>query len=121
MKIGDYVRYKYSFTNNGVIDCVGIDKITKINEFNAYYLSNMKYDNLYITDYFVIKSNPDILKIIEPNDYVNGELIEDIEDDVLLTKAITSAGIDGRYIYREDIKTIVTKEQFEKIEYKVGE
>lgn len=115
MKIGDYVR-----TKRGLI-C----RIININEFRE---PCMKYgietsylkDIMFIGDEGVLKSSPNIIDLIEVGDYVNGHkvvkknkctlYIEDyIDEDSYL------------YISRDNIKSIVTKEQFERMEYKVVE
>ena len=53
--------------------------------------------------------------------YVNGKLVEYIFDKTnYADKSIKLKGsVD--YWYNEDIKSIVTKEQFESMKYKVGE
>ena len=127
MKVGDYVR-----TNNGLIF-----KIIGGNEDN--WQLDIGYDKLeYIEDtwlelykyndnggWFIhnnCKSSPNIIDLIEVGDYVNGH------------KVIYTAGEKHKLVYVEyvnmdkllevksyPIKSIVTKEQFESMEYKVGD
>ena len=79
----------------------------------------------------IIKSSPNIIDLIEVGDYVNGEKVcylkGDINDsevankeDALYTEYNGEYG--EWYGYAEDkIETIVTKEQFEAIQYRIGE
>jgi len=63
----------------------------------------------------IIKSSPNIIDLIEVGDYVNGEKVTSIQDNWL--------GFGNYDYYRQEyeIKSIVTKEQFESMEYKVGD
>ena len=65
------------------------------------------------------KHSNNIIDLIEVGDYVNGKLVEDIFDKTnYADKSIKLKG-SGDYWYNEHIKSIVTKEQFESMEYKV--
>lgn len=110
LEVGLYVRSK-----NGAIA-----KIEQIVDNEIHF--NIKpifsdgeqfgYNWLYIKD--VVKASYNIIDLIEKNDFVNNRRVTDKI---------------GKYIYLEDeirvsnkqIKSIVTKEQFEQIQYKVGE
>ena len=107
MKVGDYLR-----THDG-----RIDKIVDIkNDF--IYIENSDYG--YREKY--LKSSPDIIDLIEVGDYVNGSYIYSVVEEnkntgqprVLFTEEY---GVLGN----GDIKSIVTKEQFSCMEYKIGE
>lgn len=119
LEVGIYVRTKWGY----------ICKITNINDFRE---PTMKYgveasylkDVMFIGDDDISKTSHNIIKLIEVGDYVNGHKIVDTNskngDKVFY--------FDGEYysdilVYFEekDIKSIVTKEQFSSIEYKVGE
>ena len=94
--------------------------------------------DVYIFDEFFeyskdeIKSSPRIIKLVQQGDYVNGYKVFNIETSYILDKNNNRIGekisldigndMYGSTIYIEekDIKTIVTKEQFESMEYKVG-
>ena len=117
MKVGDYVRYVDVFNNT--------IKIRKINEIippdklikkDVYFFNNkecsLKED--------IIKSSPNIIDLIEVGDIITtnnlcGEITK-IDSDKIYTTCY-----DGEYCSAEDIKSIVTKEQFEAMQYKVGE
>ena len=106
MKVGEYVR-----TNDR-----GIRRIGKIID-DIFYID--EEDNLHQKGN-LIKSSPNIIDLIEVGDYVNGVIVEEIKNGELRT----SSYYDG-YICNlcdeEDIKSIVTREQFESMEYKVGD
>lgn len=119
MKIGDYAR-----TDTGIIQKIG--KIYEQNETNdthiqlnragtgksVFILDNGK--ELSYSKGEVIKSSPKIIDLIEVGDYVNGRIVEWIGDNF-----VAFGKLD--YAYEKDIKSIVTKQCFESMEYKVGE
>ena len=113
MKVGDYVR-----TKRGIIGKIKlIDNQTELEDL--YLVKRQWY---YKEDF--IKSSPNIKSVIEEDDFVNGKRVnrvipEDICGDELLD--YQHIFVDNKEIYEEDIKSIVTKEQFESMEYKVGE
>lgn len=65
----------------------------------------------------IVNADYDILKLIRVGDYVNGYEVYKI----FLTDAVLVKNKDYPLICRSEIKSIVTKEQFEQIQYKVGE
>ena len=127
MKVGDYVRTKKR--------CFQFQQIAKITNMvkdsgynNQYYIT---LDHNLLPDYEftiyeedIIKSSPNIIDLIEAGDYVNGIYIEEnngkyletLEDDYDNSRL---GHIEFIKIYPNDIKSIVTKEQFESMEYKV--
>jgi hypothetical protein len=106
MKVGDYVR-----TNE-----FGIQKVKWFD--NEEPILENGFTALQSSGY---KSSPNIIDLIEVGDYVNGKLVEDIFDKTnYADKSIKLKG-SGDYWYNEHIKSIVTKEQFESMEYKVKE
>ena len=76
------------------------------------------YDDCMLEEYEIeeLTTEPsfDITDVIKPGDYVNGVEIE-YADHGFVTDC------EGRAITRDHIKTILTKEQFEMMVYKVGE
>lgn len=124
MKVNDYVR-----TDKGLIG-----KVIKKEEYDTHTI--LEYEGQYCkrvlsttgTDSEIIKSSPNIIDLIEVGDYVNGckiiELSTNIDGKVLyLETDITE--FDNVYacghinIYENDIKSIVTKEMFSSVEYRV--
>ena len=71
----------------------------------------------------IIKHSPNIIDIIEVGDYVNGHLVIAVDREKLEVSIENCMyGSDYEEINGNiDIKTIVTKEQFESIKYTVGE
>ena len=111
MNVGDYVRTKDGY-------------ISKIKELGI----NIYTDAGCWSEDYVIKSSPNIIDLIEVGDYVNGRKVYQVgynfQDCLVLKMSINKDGTANDYedfIYEEDIKSIVTKEQFESMEYKVGD
>ncbi len=68
---------------------------------------------LYLKDEDIVKHSKNIIDIIEVGDYVNGDLVTEVYDEMVEC-------LDGEVEYWEnEIKTIVTHEQFASVEYKV--
>lgn len=129
MKVGDYVRFKTlsrEIKIGKVIEIVEPDK-ESMKKYCVYDLDN----NEATVDDYVIKSSPNIIDLIEVGDYVNGERIKALkgdierhkinnEDDVVYTEYIND--YDEWCGYEEDeIKSIVTHEQFSQMEYRIEE
>ena len=114
MKIGDYVR-----TKSGIIT-----QIEDIWENERIFFKDM-IDQEYFTsttiyassfDKYIYKSSPNIIDLIEAGDYVNGEKVVDKFDYLLAFED----GQDGNWYIRDDeIKSILTKEQFSNMEYEI--
>ena len=108
MKVGDYVRfYNRSWAEIGKI----------VGEAEDSHLKIVKCkDGYYDLDNF-IKSSPNIIDLIEIGDYVNGYKVDAIGDKYV----IFYDGDGDIEVFDANIKSIVTHEQFESMEYKVGE
>ena len=116
LKKGMYVRYKYYYK----------EKIGKLYDINFS-------KDLFITDNLVVLTNEDVVKeseilkasnslmdLIEIGDYVNGYLVDDIEHyDSKTYLNLHFNELEWRPIYIEDIKNIVTKQQFDAEKYVV--
>lgn len=123
MKVGDYVKTRVGY----------IGEIININEFRE---PSMKYgidfqgadDIIFIGDEHIVKSSPNIIDLIEVGDYVNGYLVYEIKENCVMvgykcfkTEFDNEEDFLYQTIYANDIKSIVTKELFKKMEYKVGD
>ncbi len=126
MKLGDlqegmYIRYIPAFREY----TQKISKILKIENRildMVYYLDNVKNGKEYVSSsYFddVLKASHNIIDLIEVGDYVNGKLVTDIQihccdgiDEEDGSKCLFFKN-EVYGIYNQDIKTILTKEQFE--------
>lgn len=114
MKVGDYIR-----TDEG------IRKI--IREYDIYYELDRSLHYMYPeghdlnkedVDDIVLKSSPNIIDLIEVGDYVNGWKVTQITNSYV---EICWGRDSDEFIKPENIKTILTKEQFSQMEYKIGE
>lgn len=115
VNVGDYVRYKYSSKNNGLCDCVGIGKIIRISEYNTYHLDTLKPDNLFISEDFIIdKPQKNPIYLIKVKDYIDGHEVYKVTPSCIFTRG-------GINYHKKDssIRSIVTKEQFSSMEYKL--
>ncbi|MBR5227493.1 MAG: hypothetical protein IKV94_02535 [Clostridia bacterium] len=116
IKVGDYVRTKNK----------GIKKILDIGEYlgMTQYLINENGD--YIIDNSIIKSSPNIIDLIEEDDYVNGFKVSFVDEEPVMGKFVqcdyaVQYGSTNHYkFYEKDIKSIVTKQQFSQMEYKIS-
>ena len=124
MKVGEYVRIINTLEE--YVEITKVKKIfpTPINE--EHILDYRGYE--YNCDE-IIKSSPNIIDLIEIGDYVNGSRVEEIEEYngekylYLEEMEYSNANQDYINVYckQEYIKSIVTKEQFSQIEYRIGE
>lgn len=119
LRVNDYVRIKGGY----------ICKIVNVNEFRepdltygveASYLNDIRF----VGDTVIEKSSPNIIDLIEVGDYVNGKRINFIHKDIYDGEEwVADKGLENeatsQILLEEDIKSIVTKEQFEEMEYKI--
>ena len=108
IEVNEYVR-----TKDGVIG-----KVIKVLS-NRVFLDNLGYAVLTKN---IVKHSKQLIDLIEVGDIVNGMQVLDIYKPRDLWEPI-EIRVDSRYtnfILSEDIKTILTKEQFEASCYKVG-
>jgi hypothetical protein len=101
LNVGDYVRFE--------------GRIFKLNEKWIEFFKLIKKD---------IKTSPNIIDLIEVGDYVNGYMVENIDCGLngdLIEIATGINYLQSPSLYNEDIKSVVTHEQFEAMQYKVGE
>ena len=127
MKVGDYVRTK----NKVPFEPSQIAKITDMRKDegykNQYYITldhNLPTTyNFHIYSEDVIKSSSNILELLRVDDYINGKKITKIWEEPFGEFAgqifTILEGEETAPTIRE-IKSIVTKEQFESMGYKLG-
>ena len=109
MKVGDYVRTKnLGGSIEKIIEVIPKEKTPNLIEIYATDVS-AKY-SVTISENEIIKSSPNIIDLIEVGDYVNGQKVTNI-NGILYVKNIGA-------LEEINIKSIVTKEQFEAMEYK---
>ena len=108
MKIGDYVR-----TINGEI-------YKLIDDFALIYFQKEQEHG--IPEHQIIKSSPNIIDLIEENDFVNHSRVVCIGISTDLTGTHKYLVLENRgNCANGNIKSIVTREMFESMKYKVGE
>ena len=109
LEVGMYVR-----TKDG--------KISKIKDINNFiYTDKQRYGK-----HYVIKSSFNPIDLIEVGDYLNGyKVIEIIKDFKVIVDKLELNTNDGNYYLKSftnnQIKDIVTKEQFESMKYVIKE
>jgi hypothetical protein len=123
MKIGEYCR-----TDKG--------KIGKIVHFEPRDKYPYSYDRVILdteghkrTTRNIIKCSPNIIDLIEVGDYVNGLKVTGIggtyhgrkDKAIRCDYCVNKETGKWTMIYDDEIKSILTKEQFESMEYKVKE
>ena len=111
IEIGEYVR-----NESGVIHKVkSIDELADFfidEEGKLKEIAGVDLWNEYVYE-DIVNHSKNIKDLIEANDYVNGCRVEKIIGNTIIIFGINQG------ILEEDIRSIVTKEQFESIEYKV--
>ena len=112
IKVNDYVR-----TKNGLIrKVVSLDNWVDFVYLDKPYISDEpEYHECFLKEE-IIKSSPRIIDLIEVGDYVNGEYVTYINKK----DNYVDVGYDDAMLRAKDIKSIVTKEMFEQMEYKIN-
>lgn len=112
IKVGEFVRIKQGYIGN----------VVNINNFREpsmkYAIDIQKNDFVFVGDDDIVNHSPNIIDLVEEGDYVNGENITKIKED-----------IEGKYlvdcfnnvIRNKDIEEVLTKEQFEQSSYRLEE
>lgn len=121
LKENMYVR-----TEEGKIFKTDGDLIYLSNDKTILYklITRIPYDTI---NYKVVKASYNIIDILEVGDYVNGYKVSAIYnpngDEIVNITLIMEYGYETINTYIDDysINSIVTKEQFEQMAYKVGE
>ena len=106
IEAGEYVR-----TKNGKID-----KVINNNCYMPQYIECEK-SLLYKED--IVNNSKNIIDLIEVGDYVNGTEIDLLEKSENRVWSTSTYGDEDIVFYENEIKTILTKEQFEQNCYTV--
>ena len=133
LEVGMYVR-----TKNGNIRKIVELTNTKFIDEPDYYVDkvlidieqNEREDTIYMEKWLfnesILKVSHNIIDLIEVGDYVNGyKVIDSVKNfKVIIDKLelnIKTGLYHNKGITNESIKSIVTKEQFESMSYKIGD
>lgn len=125
LEVGMYVR-----TTDGIIDKVIIDYNGHCASPNCECKHISCAKNYYDEDK-IVKASYNIIDILEEGDYVNGSEILDFkykfieENDNFTNFAVVTENCyledTDSWIIEKNIKSVITHEQIEQMEYKVGE
>lgn len=120
IEVGEYIRTKSGYifkvieTQPAMSDETGsCPPAVKGKKYNFAFIDN------------IVKHSKNIIDLIEVEDYVNGYLVLDIAEDLstgelhLEMQSNCPTPDCNCQLYNKDIKSIVTKEQFESIKYNV--
>ena len=114
LEIGQFARLK-----SGYSDELGIGKIDFVANCGVATI-DFKNKKLGVFTEDIIKSSYNIIDLIETGDYVNGmKVIDIVENDIYISDYYAESYIG--IVKVKEIKSIVTKEQFEQMVYKVGD
>lgn len=135
MKVGEYCR-----TDNGFISkyigknknkwCtsghLSFESTIRDISFEDFDEDNIIWESEIEQGFVKIKSSSNLIDLVEVGDYVNGNKIIEICDDFAGRKILVYGYDNGERqvaitIYEDEIKSIVTREMFESMEYKVKE
>lgn len=110
IEVGEYVRLE-----DGIILKYG-EKSSTIIENNIY----TDYSGEYEWSSTVVKHSPEIIDLIEEGDYVNGcKVYENKKTFLVVYQKVKNSEVDYNYINHDEIKSILTKELYEKNCYKL--
>lgn len=114
IEVGMYVRNDYGLIGKVIEKYKGVQNA-------IIYKIDVPSDDFDYTNVFkfeIIKSSNIIIDLIEVGDYVNGYKVRAVYLEGIRKYFKLDCNPHERW-YEDDIKTIVTKEQFERISYKV--
>lgn len=112
IEIGDYVR-----TSDGIKRIIKINIGKEATYYGTYILDTKYKGSNSIARKNILNHNKDIIELVEVGDFVNGKYVFDVfeENGQKFIKVDCMRG----YYYQNEIKTILTKEQYEQYAYKV--
>lgn len=119
LNIGDYVRTKKGIIGKIVKEEPFMDTILIFLDNKQGNVTLQNKDGVFKVNHKedVIKSSPNIINLIQVGDYINGCIVINNKDETIQIIQL----IIPFDLKEKDIKSVVTKEQFESMEYKIGE
>lgn len=116
MSEGDYVRTKYGITQFKEYETTNGEKLLcmPVKDGSQGIFANIED---------VVKSRPNIIDLIEVGDYVNGKYVDKYQGKLGVFCELPNGKWEFIELTNEHylISSIVTKEQFSCMEYKIGE
>ncbi len=144
LEVGMYVRtdkgfiakieeFKYHYSKgNRLVDSCNIKEVVEnyllLDGNQCGFIGNIDYsippcypsdEELDKIKSHIVKTSHNIIDLIEVGDYVNGYYVEDVLK-TFVNVAVGSNYFQSPTIYEKDIKSIVTKEQFENMKYGIA-
>jgi len=118
IEVNEYVRTKNG--EIGIFDRYSSRKENSLykSPFNCFIKIKNRKTPLQCCEDYIVKHSKQLIDLIECGDYVNGHLVEEVR-----ISCFDSSIFVHEYaieLHENDIKTILTKEQFETNCYKVG-
>lgn len=114
IKIGEYIRFKDGKIRKIINQDVDNHLIVDTYIYGGNWLTLNEQEN-------ILKHSFNIIDLVEVGDYVNGHKVVFVDDCEGYMKEIYCEDDENFGIWEEMITSILTKEQFENIEYKVEE
>lgn len=123
LKVGMYIRTK---DKNGIQYIRKIVDLPKDTRYGSIIVDKYIHNVKWVSKKNVLKVSYEKMDLIKPGDYVNGyEVVEVVKDFKVIVDKLELHTNDGNYYLKSftnhQIKSIVTKEQFESMEYVVEE
>lgn len=115
LEVGMYVRTK---DKKGVQYIRKIIDLPKDTRYGSIVVDKDIHNVKWVSKKNVLKASENIIDLIEVGDYVNGYYVEDVFDTYIYVATGTNY-FQSPTIYEQDIKSIVTKEQFNSVKYEV--
>ena len=131
IEIGEYIRFGYNQFQGHIRKVIDRNIDNQIILDDDYDGGN--YLNKYEEEHDIRNHSKNIIDLIEVGDFVNGEKVVDIfevyKDEALASKRVLTEyreaqypGLDLRYyLYEEDIKSVLTHEQYRRDCYRLEE
>lgn len=116
IKSGEYVRSKDGIIDK-VIDFYAVTEIFHCE--NGMCIDTQNMCGTYLKN--ITKHSFNIIDLIEVGDYVNGSLVTEVDEKTFTVIQPTGGQTTHHKMSVHNIKSIVTKEQFKSIEYKIGD
>ena len=124
LKVGMYVRTKKGIERIKLIEENFMERnntfiATDNDEWRGAY--NGKFNGFTIRNNVITKASHNIIDLIEVGDYVNGHKVLEVNQFSVEVESNAIENETWEEIENYEIKSIVTKEQFSSMEYKVNE